>query len=107
MAKTRFACLFLAIMLAAWPQTKPTVDELVSFVKAAIQHKEDDRKVAAAVQNIRLGNKLDDSTVTELQRLGAGPKTVVALRHLSETSASLPPAAAAPVNTVPVLPPPP
>ena len=52
MAKTRFTCLFLAIALAAWPQTKPTVDELVSFVKAAIQQKEDDRKVAAAVQNI-------------------------------------------------------
>ena len=59
------------------------------------------------MQNIRLANKLEDSTVTELQRLGAGPKTVVALRHLSEMTASLPGAAAAPVNTVPVLPPPP
>jgi hypothetical protein len=108
MAETRrFARLFLAVALAAWPQAKPTVDDLVSFVKGAILQKQDDRKVAAAVQNIRLANKLEDSTVTELQRLGAGPKTVVALRHLSEMTASLPGAAAAPVNTVPVLPPPP
>jgi hypothetical protein len=107
MPKTRCAFLFLAIVLAAWPQTKTTVDDLVSFVKAAIHQNQDDRKVAAAVQNIRLANKLEDSTVTELQRLGAGPKTVIALRRLSEMTASLPAAARAPVNTVPLLPPPP
>ena len=76
----------------------------MGFVRTAIQQKEADGKVAAAVQGIRLANRLDEKTVTDLQHAGAGPKTVAALEKLREASASLPAAAAA-ADLSPALPP--
>jgi hypothetical protein len=107
MAIVRCVCLLLAISLAALSQPAVSVDQLVTFVKSAVQKKLDDKKVAEEVQKIKLGNRLDGKTVEELQRLGAGPKTVAALQKLSEASASL--AAAAPVvaSAPAVFPPPP
>ena len=92
------------LLIAAFPvlaQPARSVDQVVSFIKSAIQLKQDDRKVAEEVAKIRLSNRLEESTVGELQRLGAGPKAVAALHKLAEASASLPPApvaqAAAPI----------
>ena len=53
-----------------------TVDDLVGFIKTAIEKKYKDADVAASIQGMRLSNRLDAATVTELQHLGAGPKTV-------------------------------
>src|SRR5262249_15773424 len=61
--------------------------------------------VAATLQGMRLSTRLDPNTVTELQRLGAGPKTVAALTKLAEASASVSPAA--PKSEPPTPPPPP
>lgn len=100
-------CLLLAISVAALSQPAVSVEQLVSFVKSAVQTKQDDKKVAEQVQKIKLSNRLDEATVQEIQRLGAGPKTVAALQKLSEASASLPTAAPAPVSAPAVIPPPP
>ncbi len=97
------AALCLTVALAPAQATR-TVDELVAYIKTAIEQKYKDGEVAASVQGIRLSNRLDAEMVTHLGRLGAGPKTVAALKHLSETSASLPPAAA---KSEPAPPPPP
>lgn len=99
----RPVCL-LVLAISVFSQTRRTVDELASFVRTAIQQKEADGKVAAAVQSIRLANRLDEKTVTDLRHAGAGPKTVAALEKLREASASLPPAAAA-ADLPPALPP--
>lgn len=104
MAIVRFVCLLLAISLTAPSQPAVSVDQLIGFVKSAIQTKQDDKKVAEQVQKIKLGNRLDDKTVQELQRLGAGQKTVAALQKLSDASASLPSAAPAPVSAPAVFP---
>jgi hypothetical protein len=99
------AALCLAAALAPAQATR-TVDQLVAYIKTAIEQKYKDAEVAASVQGIRLSNRLDPETVTHLGRLGAGPKTVAALKHLSETSASLPAATATAVaKPEPVLPP--
>src|SRR4051794_13893244 len=98
------AALCLAAALAPAQATR-TVDQLVAYIKTAIEQKYKDAEVAASVQGIRLSNRLDSETVTHLGRLGAGPKTVAALKHLSEMSASLPGAPAAAAKTEPVLPP--
>ena len=100
------AALCLAAALAPAQATR-TVDQLVAYIKTAIEQKYKDAEVAASVQGIRLSNRLDPDTVTHLGRLGVGPKTVAALKHLSETSASLPAAAAAAPKPEPVLPHPP
>src|SRR5437868_14421020 len=97
----------LMLSAAAMAQPARTVDDLVSFIKTAIAQKNADKDIAAAVAGIRLANRLDEKTVVELQRLGAGQKTVAALKHLSETSASLPPAGAVVVKPAAEGPPPP
>jgi len=103
MSRLRLLSVFLAAV-AAFSQSRRTVDELVGFIRGAIQQKEDDRKVAAAVAGIRLSNRLDEKTITDLQRSGAGPRTVAALEKLKEASAGLPAAIAA-ADQPPNLPP--
>lgn len=93
--------------VALYAQMKMTAAQLVSFIKSSIQLKHDDRKVAEYVHKIKLTDKLEDRAVEELQGLGAGPKTVAALRELSATSSNLavtplPP----PPPPRPVIPPP-
>lgn len=90
-------------MLPAFAQRPMTVDQVVSFVKSQIKVKGDDRQTADFLHKIKLTQKLEDKTVEELQGLGAGAKTVAALRALEQESASL---AAAPVVKLPSAPPP-
>jgi hypothetical protein len=85
------AALALAAALAA--QAARTADELVSYIKNAIAQKYKDADVAATLQGMKLSTRLDPKEVTELQHLGAGPKTVAALTRLAESSASIAPAA--------------
>lgn len=74
---------------AAFGQREMSVTQLVSFIKSSIQLKTSDRQVADYVEKIKLTNKLDDQTVEDLQGLGAGPRTVAALKKLTDASASL------------------
>jgi hypothetical protein len=91
---------FLVMTLAVFGQRQMSVPDLVTFIKSSIQLQNDDRAVAATVRRLKLTNRLDAGTVEDLQGLGAGPRTLEALRELMNTSASLPIAA-------PVAPPPP
>jgi hypothetical protein len=105
MRKTWAAGLVLALCAAA--QSGRSVEELVNYIKTAIAGHYKDADVAATIQNIRLANRLDEKTVTELQHLGAQPKTVAALHKLAAASATLPEAAPPAVKAEPALPPPP
>src|SRR5690242_15081403 len=105
--KLRWAAVFALGAALAIGQVKRTVEEVVSFVKSAVQQKESDSRIAAALAGVRLASRMDEATVTELQRSGAGSKTVAALEKLKEQSASLPAAAAAaPAPAVVSIPPP-
>jgi hypothetical protein len=91
----------LAMAAAAQAQANMTSSQVAEFVKLAIRQKNDDRKIAEYLHKIKLADKLDTRTVEALQGSGAGPRTVAALRELSEASSSLPlappPAPRAPV----------
>ena len=105
------ATFLLSIALCAgtlFAQASLTVEQLVSFVQSSIKLRHDDRKVADYIRKgIKLSNKLDASTVEDLQGMGAGPQTVAALRSLISTTAALPaPPPAAPKPII-VGPPPP
>src|SRR5437764_6297869 len=89
MARIRQLCVFAAMAITACAQMKMTAEQVVSFIKSSIQLKHDDRKVAEYVHKIKLSDKLEDRRVEELQGLGAGPKTLAALRELSTGSSSL------------------
>ena len=83
------------LLLAALPgvalaQRQMTVPQLVSFIKSSIQLHQDDREVADVVRKLKLVNRLDDQTVEQLQGMGAGSRTVAALKLLETASANLP-----------------
>ena len=63
--------------------------------------------MAETLRHFKMVEKLDDRTIEELQSLGAGPKTVAALKELGDASASLPEAAPPPPKPVVVPIPPP
>jgi hypothetical protein len=77
-----------------------TVDKLVAFVKSSVQLKQPDKQVAEYLHHVKMVEKLEDQTIEELQTLGAGPKTVGALKELREGSASLKEAAPPPPKPV-------
>ena len=84
-----------------------TVAQLVMFIRSSVQLKQPDRQVAEYLRQVKLADKLDDRTIEDLQSLGAGPKTVAALRELGEASASLPVAPPPPPPKPVYVPPPP
>ena len=101
--------LALFSMAAAYAQRQMTVAQLADFIKSSVQQHNDDRKVADFVKSIKLTNRLDDATVEQLLNAGAGPKTVAALRALTDSTANLAPAAPPPsaAKAAPIVVPPP
>jgi hypothetical protein len=76
-------------VLTAAGEMNLTVAQLVMFIRSSVQLKQPDRQVAEYLRHVKLTDKLEDRTIEDLQSLGAGPKTVAALRELSEGSATL------------------
>jgi len=96
-----------AAILTAAGEMNMTVAQLVMFIRSSVQLREPDIKVAEYLRKVKLRDKLEDRTIEDLQSQGAGPKTVAALRELSEASASLTVAPPPPPPPVYVPPPPP
>jgi hypothetical protein len=99
--------LVTSLALTAANEMPLTVAKLTDFIKSAVQLKQPDKQVAETLRHFRMTEKLDDRTIEELQSLGAGPKTVAALKDLGDASANLaepPPPPPKPV-IVPIPPP--
>jgi hypothetical protein len=90
--RTLQICVLLCTATLASAQSI-TIRDLVQFINSSIQLKQSDSAVAKTLHHMQLTEHLDNSTVEELQRLGAGPKTIAALRELADASAKLPTAA--------------
>src|SRR5438270_5048539 len=67
-----------------------SIEQLTAFIRSSITMKHPDKQVAEYLKHVKLVNKLDDRTIEELQGMGAGPKTVAALRDLGTETAALP-----------------
>src|SRR5438270_12719969 len=67
-----------------------TIEQLTAFIRSSINMKHPDKQVAEYLKHVKLVNKLDDRTIEELQGMGAGPKTVAALRELGNGTTTLP-----------------
>jgi hypothetical protein len=107
MSRLRLLWVLALLSSAAYGQREMTVAQLMSFIKSSIQLHTPDRQVADYVHKIKLTNRLDDRTVEELQGMGAGVKTVAALRELTDSTAKLPDAPAPVASSAPVVIPPP
>jgi hypothetical protein len=97
----RRLCLLFTIAGALYAQRSMTVTQITGFVKSSVEQKLDDRQVAEVLKKTKLTEKLDERTVEEMQALGAGPRTIAALRDLSHASASLPAPAPPPAKPAP------
>lgn len=93
--------------LAASAEMSMTVQQLTAFIRSAVQLKQPDKQVAEYLHHVKLSEKLDDRTIEDLQGMGAGLKTVAALKELRDASESLPTAAPPPPKPVVVPIPPP
>src|ERR1700735_5579113 len=79
-------CIGSAIGIA---QQAVTVRQLVDFITSSITQKQPDKAVAATLAGMKMSERLTPGMVEDLQGKGAGPKTVAALSHLAEMSATL------------------
>ncbi len=95
----------LALTSFAFAEMKITVQQLRQFIESSIKFKHPDKQVADYLKQVSLTNKLDDSTVEDLQGLGAGPRTVDALKLLRDKSKDLAVPAPPPPKPVIKLPP--
>lgn len=102
MIKTLRVWVFVSTAIVAFAQSI-SVRDLVKFVKSAIELKQGDSDVAKYLHRMKLTDHLDARTVEELQGLGAGPRTITALREMADASAKLP----EPLPPPKALPPPP
>ncbi len=81
---------FAALASLLLAQRIMTVAQLTGFVKTSVQQRLDDRSVADVLKKSKLSEKLTSEALAELQSLGAGPRTMAAIRDLAESSANLP-----------------
>jgi hypothetical protein len=106
----KLTLLLFGVSLWLPAQTKMTAEQLVSFIKSAIDLQQPDREVASYLKRVTLSERLDDRVIEELQGMGAGARTVEALHALRDATANLPaplkPPIAAPAPPAPPKPPP-
>lgn len=105
MARLRGFAVLLLASAPLWAQRQMSVAQLEQFIKSSIELKHPDKQVADIVKTLRLTQKIDAATIENWQGMGAGPRTLEALRALIPITAALPapppPAPAAPVFTLP------
>src|SRR5690242_21011597 len=70
-------------------QASKTAEEVTTYIRTAVANHYKDADVAASIEHLRLSTRLDPKVDTELQRHGAGPRTIAALDHLSKSSEAL------------------
>ncbi len=103
MGRFRKLCLTLILAITtAWAQRQMSIAQLEQFITSSINLKHPDKQVADVVKTLKLSERLTISKVEDLQGMGAGPRTLEALRLLVAGSASLP-VAAPPLTTAAVM----
>jgi hypothetical protein len=97
--------LFLCVSL--WAETRMSVEQLRAFVSSSRRLGHSDKQLADYLKRVKLSERLEPGVVEDMQADGTGPKTLEALRELSEESRSLPaPQPPAPKPVVKPIPPP-
>lgn len=103
MRRLMLVALFAGVLSAA--EMRMTVEQLKEFVRSSVALHHDDRGVAEYLKKVKLSNRLEASTVEELQGLGVGPKTMDVLNSMRTSTATLPVAVAPPPKPQYVPPP--
>src|SRR5579863_5144600 len=88
--RLRLPGVLVALCLCLFAHSAITIRQLKEFIHSAVTQKQPDKDVAAMLRTLKLSERLDDGTIEDLQRDGALPKTVAALKDLAGKSAALP-----------------
>jgi hypothetical protein len=91
MRRFRTFCLLLVLVASSALAQRPmSYAQLEEFIKSSINLKHPDKQVADVVKTLKLTQRLTASNVEDLQGMGAGPRTLEALKLLIAGSANLP-----------------
>ncbi|MCC7235695.1 MAG: hypothetical protein IT163_10355 [Bryobacterales bacterium] len=94
----------LALAVCLYAQARMSMRQLDSFVESAAKLKQDDKKVASYLKNVKLRERMSEDDLTTMLSYGVGQRTAEALRAIFEASKSLeppPPPAPKPVFKLP------
>jgi hypothetical protein len=102
----RVVAAVLLFCVTGLAETRMTVEQLRAFVTSSRQLGHSDKQVAEYLKNVKVTQRLEPGVVEDLYG-SAGPKTLEALREISEASKKLPAAPAPPPKPVyqPIPPP--
>jgi hypothetical protein len=101
----RVSALAAVTAVAVPAQMKMNVAQLKGFIESSIRLRHDDFKVAAYLKRVQLTERLSDRTVEEMIGLGAGARTINALRDLRDATQNLAPALVPSAEAKPLPPP--
>lgn len=73
-----------------------SVGDIVAAVRASLGKGDSDNSLAKTLHKWKISERLDDQVIEELESEGAGPKSVVELERLRDTSRAFPPPAVRP-----------
>ncbi|HZO56020.1 MAG TPA: hypothetical protein VFB63_25145 [Bryobacteraceae bacterium] len=99
--------LFTVLLTAVAFAQRMSVAQLNSFIESSGQLKQDDKKVAGYLKNVKLTERMSEDDLTTMLSHGVGQKTAEALRDLFEASKQLKPPPPPPPKPVTKLPDPP
>lgn len=85
-------------------QDGASIGELLAVVRSGMGKHTSDKSLARSLDKLTLKEKLDSTTIEELQSEGAGPETVAGLERLSQISTGLPLATGTPAFQFPPRP---
>ncbi|MCB1021516.1 MAG: hypothetical protein H6509_15635 [Bryobacterales bacterium] len=105
--RMKLLALALALTLTAAAQSGLRFDQLRDIIRSSINQGLSDKDVAKYLKNQSLTFALTDPLIEDFQGMGAGPRTLEALRVLRDQSQGLPAATAAVAQERPAGPPPP
>lgn len=98
----RLCALALVLSAAAFAEAPLTVSDLVGMITADFAVDRDDKRIAHALEVLRLSESLSDTTITMLQEMGAGPATVRELQKLANKARTMPTPSKEPVGVDPL-----
>jgi hypothetical protein len=105
--RVKLLVLTFALTLVAAAQNGLRFDQLRDIIRSSINQGLSDKEVAKYLKNQQLAFALTDVVIEEFQGMGAGPRTVLALRELRDQSQSMPAPPAPTASEEPAGPPPP
>jgi hypothetical protein len=97
----RFCTLALCLSAAVFAETPMAVSDLVGMVTSALAVDRDDRRIARALEPVRLSERLSYTTIGMLRQMGTGQATFRQLQALAKKSRALPPPSEEPIGVTP------